>query len=74
MRWFAPRHRPEPLPVEPIDHVDPTTLEIISLDDEWHLHGPPKERTPTGPPEIGYASRDRDPTSVAGVWEALARS
>jgi hypothetical protein len=72
MRWFARRHDREPLLVEPIDRVDPTTLEIVSLDD-GHLHATPK-RSAAGPREIGYAPRDRDPTSVAGVWEALARS
>jgi hypothetical protein len=74
MRWFARHHRREPLPVEPIDRLDPTTLEIISLDDEERLHGPPPERSLAGPREVGYASRLHDPTSLAGVWEALARS
>jgi hypothetical protein len=74
MRWFARRHRRETLPVEPIDRLDPTTLEIIAFDDEGDLLGPPRERAAPGPREIGYASRDRDPTSLAGVWEALARA
>ena len=74
MRWFARRHRRAPLVVEPIDRVDPTSLEVIALDDEGHLHGPPEERSAPGPREIEYAPRDVDPTSLAGVWEALART
>ena len=74
MRWFARRHRPAPLVVEPIERLDPTTLEIIALDDEGLLHGPLEQRSAPGPREIGYAPRGGDPTSLAGVWEALART
>lgn len=74
MRWIARRPPPVLETLEPIDRVDPTTLEVVALDDDGRLHGPPQEQSNPGPREIGYAPRDRDPTGVAGVWEALARS
>ena len=74
MRWIARRARPVPETPESIDWIDPTTLEVIALDDEGRLVGPPPEPSKPGPREIGYAPRDRDPTGIAGVWEAIARS
>ena len=73
MRWLMRRRRPAPLSV-PIDSVDPATLEVVALDADGQLSGPPPSRTAPEPREIGYAPRDRDPTSLAGVWEAIARS
>ena len=73
MRWLIRRRRPAPLSVA-IDDVDPATLEVVSLDANGQLSGPPPSRTDVEPREIGYAPRDRDPTGLAGVWEAIARS
>lgn len=74
MRWFARRPRHASLAVEPIDRIDPATLEIVALDDEGRMVGPAPQLSDPGPREIGYAPRDRDPTGLAGVWEALAGS
>ena len=73
MRWLMRRRRPAPLSVA-IDRVDPATLEVVALDADGQLHGPPPSRTVVAPQEIGYAPRDRDTTGLAGVWEAIARS
>ena len=73
MRWLMRRRRPAPLSVA-IDTVDPATLEVVALDADGQLHGPRPSRTAAAPREIGYAPRDRDPTGLAGVWEAIARS
>jgi len=74
MRWLTRRRRPAPLTVA-IECVDPATLEVIALDADGRLSGPPPpSRTAVEPREIGYAPRDRDPTGLAGVWEAIARS
>jgi hypothetical protein len=72
MRWYARRPQGALLSVEPIDRVDPATLEVVAVDDDGRLHGPPPAPSDCGPREIGYAPRDRDPTGLAGVWEALA--
>jgi hypothetical protein len=72
MRWFA--RRPGRIVVDPIDRVDPASLEIVEVDGLGRLHGPPEERSEPGAPEIGYARREPDPTSLAGVWEAIARA
>jgi len=71
MRWLS-RRRHAPLLVEPIEGIDLATLEVVELDTAGALHGPSPDRAP--PPEIAYAPRDRDPTGLAGVWEALAGS
>jgi hypothetical protein len=73
MRWFTRRRPPAPLSVA-IDRVDPATLEVVEIDPNGELSGPPPSRTAAEPREIGYAPRDRDPTGLAGVWEAIARS
>jgi hypothetical protein len=74
MRWLSRRRHPPPL-AEPIERIDPATLEVVELDVAGALHGPPADRSVAlRPREIAYAPRDRDPTSLAGVWEALAGS
>ncbi len=74
MRWPTIRRQPLP-PVEPIERIDLATLEVVELDVAGGLHGPPPDRpAPRQPPEVAYAPRDRDSTSLAGVWEALAGS
>lgn len=55
--------------------IDPSTLEVVELDPAGRLHGPTLDASNVRHlPEIGYAPCDRDPTSLAGVWEALAAS
>jgi hypothetical protein len=71
MRWLS-RRRHAPPPVEPIEAIDLATLEVVELDADGGLRGPSPGRAPA--PEIAYAPRDRDPTSLAGLWEALAGS
>lgn len=71
MRWLS-RSRHLPPVVEPIEAIDLATLEVVELDVEGGLRGPSPDRAP--PPEIAYAPRDRDPTGLAGVWEALVGS
>ena len=74
MRWLSHRRQELPLSV-PLERIDPDMLEVVELDVTGTLHGPPPGRSvPAGPPEVAYAARDRDPTSLAGVWEALAGS
>jgi hypothetical protein len=73
MRWFMRRRPPASLSVA-IDRVDPATLDVVEIDANGELSGPSPSRTAAEPREIGYAPRDRDPTGLAGVWEAIARS
>ncbi|HEX2884404.1 MAG TPA: hypothetical protein VHQ42_07505 [Candidatus Limnocylindria bacterium] len=72
MRWPW-RHRRGSLPLTtPIERVDPATLEVLELDAAGHRLGTP----PTQPreiPEISYGRAARDPTGLAGIWEALER-
>ena len=71
MRWPTRRHA-EPQPLEPLERIDPKSLEVVELDVAGALVGPLPERSPSR--ELAYAVRDRDPTSLAGVWEAIAES
>lgn len=71
MRWPTRRHR-ELHPPEPIERIDPASLEVVELDAAGSPLGPRPERCPSR--ELAYAAPDRDPTSLAGVWEALAES
>ncbi len=71
MRWLSRRRDLQQM-AEPIERVDPATLEVVELDATGDLRGPAPERAPR--PEIAYAPRDRDPTGLAGVWEAIAGS
>lgn len=74
MRWPSRRRATHPLS-EPIERIDPGTLEVVEIDAEGTLHRPPVDRTAAREPrEIAYAPRDRDPTSLAAVWEALGTS
>ena len=57
---------------EPIEGIDLATLEVVELDADGGMCAPSPDRAPA--PEIAYAPRDRDPTGLAGVWEALAGS
>jgi hypothetical protein len=57
---------------EPLESVDPGSLEVVELDTRDRLHGPMPERRETLLAEIGYAPRRHDPTGVAGLWEALS--
>jgi hypothetical protein len=57
----------------PIETVDPTTLEVLELDAAGHRLGeaPPRRAVI---PELGYGCMARDPTGLAGIWEALERA
>ena len=73
MRWPRRRWRGNPLLSTPIEQVDPATLEVLELDAAGHRLGSP----PTQPreiPELHYGRMARDPTGLAGIWEALERA
>lgn len=60
--------------VDAIDTVDFDTLEIIEIDADGRLVGPPRWPADHGPPELTDHPSRRDPTGTAGIWEALAHS
>jgi hypothetical protein len=60
----------EPMAAEPLELVDLATLEIVEVDAEGRLNAAPGRVVDIR--ELGYAPRDRDPTGLAGLWEALA--
>jgi hypothetical protein len=72
MRWLLRRAPDRPSTGEPLDRIDPTTLEVVEIGDDGLLRGPAPERRAQRILEVGYAPRERDPTSLAGIWEALA--
>ena len=68
-----PRHAsPQPSAIEAIERIDPATLEVVEITVDGLLRGPESQRDARGIPEVEYAPRERDSTSLAGVWEALA--
>lgn len=72
MRWLR-RHPPDPSTGgEPLDRIDPTTLEVVEIGDDGLVRGPAGDGSGLGVLEVAYAPRERDPASLAGVWEALA--
>jgi hypothetical protein len=56
-----------------LDDVELETLEVIELDTAGQRIGTAWRDDGDAIPEVAYG-RDADPTSLAGVWEALARS
>lgn len=72
MRW--PWTRPEAThrPLEPIDLVDPGTLEVVELDADGHPVGVRRWPADDAIPELPDRPSRRDPTGTAGIWEALA--
>ena len=55
-----------------LDEVELEALEVIELDAAGRRIGS-AWRDDDSIPELAYG-RDPDPTSLAGIWEALARS
>jgi hypothetical protein len=76
MRGEAPDRAAEPFrdAVDAIDTVDPATLEVIELDAEGRLVGPPRWPADDAIRELSDHPSGRDPTGLAGIWEALAQS
>ena len=70
MRWLSRAPRQATIP----DRIDLATLEVVELDTAGRPVGPPSALPAAQPREIAYAPRDRDPTGVSGVWEAIAGS
>lgn len=58
--------------VDAIDMVDPDTLEVIELDAEGRLVGLPRWPADDAIRELTDHPSGRDPTGLAGIWEALA--
>ncbi|HUF05855.1 MAG TPA: hypothetical protein VMP86_00550 [Candidatus Binatia bacterium] len=56
-----------------LDEVELETLEVIELDAAGRRIGSAWRDECDSIPELAYG-RDADPTSLAGIWEALARS
>ena len=80
MRWpwtrgEAPDRSAEPLrdTVDAIDTVDFDTLEVIELDADGRLVGPPRGPADDAIRELTDHPSRRDPTGLAGIWEALAQ-
>ena len=76
MRGEAPDRSSERLrgTVDAIDTVDPGTLEVIELDADGRLVGPPRRPADDAPRELTDHPSRRDPTGTAGIWEALGHS
>ena len=55
------------------DDAELETLEVIELDAAGRRIGAAWRDDADAIPEVAYG-RDADPTSLAGIWEALARS
>lgn len=56
----------------PIELTDLASLEIVEVDADGRLHATPEHHPDLR--EVGYAPRHRDPTGVAGLWEAMDSS
>jgi hypothetical protein len=79
MRWpwtrgEAPDHSADPCrdTVDAIDTVDLATLEVIELDAEGRLVGLPRQPADDAIRELTDHPSGRDPTGLAGIWEALS--
>jgi hypothetical protein len=72
MRWRWTRDEATDRTQEPIDTVDPESLEVIELDADGHLVGAPRWPADDAIPELPDRPSRRDPTGTAGIWEALA--
>lgn len=58
----------------PLSEVDAATLEVVEVDARGRRTAIPRWHDDDGPREVPYAAGARDPGSLAGVWEGLARS
>jgi hypothetical protein len=68
MRWAWTRGE------DAIEALDPEPLEVVELDADGRLVGPPPARPHVAPHEVADRPSRRDPTGLAGIWEALAHS
>ncbi len=74
MRWPRRRRRASLPLATPIEQVDPATLEVVELDAAGHRLGDERPPARSVIPELGYGRMARDPTGLAGIWEALERA
>ncbi len=81
MRWPWARGEAPDRPVErrraaidANDRLDLDALEVIELDAAGRLVGPPGQPPDHGLRELADHPTCRDPTGLAGIWEALAQS
>ena len=72
MRWPWTPGAATDRPLEPIDTVDPETLEVVEIDADGHLVGASRWSADDAIPELPDRPSRRDPTGTAGIWEALA--
>ena len=72
-RAQASSARPEPL-ATPLEEVEPGSLDVIEIDAAGRLAGLARWKDDDSLREVPYAAGARDPGSLAGVWEGLARS
>lgn len=67
------RSTAEPL-ATPLSELDTDGLEVIEVDWAGRLAGLARWKGDDSLREVPYAAGARDPGSLAGIWEALARS
>lgn len=60
--------------VDAIDTVDPDSLEVIELDADGRLVAAARWPSDDALRELPDHPSGRDPTGLAGIWEALAHS
>lgn len=76
MRWFR-RERGGAAPAleTPLDDIGPSDLEVLEVDDtgSGRLTGLGRWKDDDSLREVTYTV-SRDPGSLAGIWEGLARS
>ena len=68
------RQRSRPPLATPLSELNTDGLEIIQIDSGGRLSGPAPWKDDDSLREVPYATGARDPGSLAGIWEALARS
>lgn len=74
-RGEAPHRSVEALhAADAIDAVNLEALEVIELDADGRLVGPPRWPEDDAPRELADHPTRRDPTGTAGIWEALSHS
>lgn len=68
------RQRSAPSLSTPLSELDTDQLEVIEVDAVARLAGLAPWKDDDSLREVPYATGARDPGSLAGIWEALARS
>jgi hypothetical protein len=69
------RQRSIPTPLStPLSELEADGLEVIEIDCGGRLAGLAPWKDDDSLREVPYAAGARDPGSLAGIWEALARS